>query len=128
MSPASEKSDLQYTSGAMHIGDPRVVRSSKRISVSTALYTNVREERQIVRIIFNLQAEISYHELITGEGSVGGHEEVASRCWDKWGNDADEVIVHVAGVPEGLCTGCHDGCDLHGEVTTIGEKEVERIV
>ena len=69
MSPASEKSDLQYTSGAMYIGDPHMVRSSKRISVSTALYTNVREELQIVRIIFSLQAEISYHELITGEGS-----------------------------------------------------------
>jgi len=37
---------------------------------------------------------------------------VAARGGDERGEDADEVVVHVARVAEGGCRGGHDGRDL----------------
>lgn len=51
-------------------------------------------------------------DVVAGEGGVGGHEEVAARGGDERGEDADEVVVHVARVAEGGCRGGHDGGDL----------------
>ena len=48
-------------------------------------------------------------DVVAREGSVGGHEEVAAWSGDKGGDDADEVVVHVAWVAEGGSGGGHDG-------------------
>lgn len=52
------------------------------------------------------------HRLVRGEGGVTSHEEVEPRCGDERGDEADEVIVHVAGVTQGGGAGRHDGGHL----------------
>ena len=37
--------------------------------------------------------------LIAGEWSIRRHEEMTTRSWDEGGNNSDQVIVHIAGVP-----------------------------
>jgi hypothetical protein len=37
------------------------------------------------------------------DGRVSGHQEMASRGWDEGGDEANEVIVHVARVAESGC-------------------------
>ena len=49
--------------------------------------------------------------IVSCEGSVWGHEEVASRRWNERSNNANEVIVHVARVAKGGCAGGHDSGD-----------------
>ena len=46
--------------------------------------------------------------LIAGERGVGRHEEMATRRWDEGCYDANEIVVHIAGVTEGLCGRSHD--------------------
>ncbi len=43
--------------------------------------------------------------LLVGEGCVGGGQEVESRRWDEGCDQADQVVVHVAGVAEGRRAG-----------------------
>lgn len=55
------------------------------------------------------------------EGCVGGHEEMTAGCRNKGGYDADKVVMHIAWVSEGSCTGRHDGrnqlvCLLEGRL------------
>ena len=45
------------------------------------------------------------------EGRVRGHEVVAAGRGDEGGDDAAEVVVHVAWVAEGGCGGGHGGGD-----------------
>ena len=47
-------------------------------------------------------------DVVAREGGVGGHEEVAARGGDERGDDADEVVVHVAWITEGLGACGHD--------------------
>ena len=46
-------------------------------------------------------------DVVASEGSVGGHEEVAARGGDKGSNNANKIVVHVAGIAEGRCAGRH---------------------
>jgi hypothetical protein len=39
--------------------------------------------------------------LVRGEGGVAGHEEVEPWCGNERGNEANEVIVHVARIAQG---------------------------
>ncbi len=48
-------------------------------------------------------------DLVAGERGVGSHEEVAAWCGDQRGENADEVVVHVARVSEGGSARGHDG-------------------
>ena len=41
---------------------------------------------------------LRFVDLVTREGCVGGHEEVAAWCRDERRDDPDEVIIHVAWV------------------------------
>lgn len=34
---------------------------------------------------------------------------MASRGWDESGDDANKIVMHIAGVAEGCCAGGHDG-------------------
>lgn len=52
------------------------------------------------------------YRLVRGERGVAGHEEVEPRCGDERGDEADEVVVHVAGVAQGGGAGRHDGGHL----------------
>lgn len=52
------------------------------------------------------------HRLVSGERCVASHEEVEAGCGDERCDQADEVVVHVARVAQGGCTGRHDGGDL----------------
>ena len=45
-----------------------------------------------------LPHRLGLFDLVPREGRVRRHEEVASGCRDQRGQNADEVIVHVAGV------------------------------
>lgn len=46
-------------------------------------------------------------DLVAGKWSVRCHEEVTSRCWDQRCDYPDEVIVHVARIPQSLGASCH---------------------
>ena len=50
-------------------------------------------------------------DVVACKGCVRSHEEMASRCRDECGYNADEVIVHIARVAESSCGGGHDGRD-----------------
>lgn len=55
-------------------------------------------------------------DVVAGEGSVGGHQEMAAGRRYEGCDNADKVIVHVSWVSEGLRTGCHHCCYLHVQV------------
>lgn len=52
------------------------------------------------------------YRLVSGEWGVARHEEVQAGCGDERGDEPDEVVVHVAGIPERGGAGRHDGGDL----------------
>lgn len=52
------------------------------------------------------------HRLVSGQRCVAGHEEVEAGCRDEGRNEADQVVVHVAGVAQGGCARRHDGGNL----------------
>lgn len=54
------------------------------------------------------------HRLVSGQRCVAGHEEVEAGCRDEGRNEADQVVVHVAGVAQGGCARRHDGGNLGG--------------
>lgn len=56
-----------------------------------------------------LAHRLGLFHLVASERRVRRHQEVASRSRDQRGEDADQVVVHVAGVSEGGCAGGHDG-------------------
>lgn len=62
------------------------------------------------------------YRLVCGEGGVAGHEEVEPRCGDERGDEADEVVVHVAGVAQGGGAGRHDGGHLGTRVAGQGPQ------
>lgn len=41
------------------------------------------------------------YRLVCGEGGVAGHEEMEPWCGNERGDEADQVVVHVAGVAQG---------------------------
>jgi len=47
--------------------------------------------------------------LVTSEGCIRCHQKVTSWCGNQRGENADEIVVHVARVPEGCGTCRHDG-------------------
>ena len=60
-------------------------------------------------------ARQSTHLKVDGsERCVSGHEEVQARCGDEGGDDADQVVVHVARVSQGGRARAHHGRDLCG--------------
>lgn len=52
------------------------------------------------------------HRLVGGERCVASHEEVQAWRGDERGNQPDQVVVHVARVPQRGGAGRHDGGDL----------------
>lgn len=60
----------------------------------------------------SLSHSLGLFDLIACEGGVGCHEEVASRSWDEGGEDADEIVVHVAWISESRGASRHDGSNL----------------
>lgn len=56
------------------------------------------------------------HRLVSCEWRVPCHKEVETRCGDQRCNQANEVIVHVAGVSQGGGAGRHDGGNLCEQV------------
>ena len=54
------------------------------------------------------------YRLVGGERRVARHEEVQPGRGDQRGNQPDEVVVHVPGIPERGGAGGHDGGDLRG--------------
>lgn len=55
---------------------------------------------------------IATYRLVSGEWCVPSHEEVEARCGDERGNQANEVVVHVAWVPQCGRARRHDGGNL----------------
>lgn len=47
--------------------------------------------------------------LVTSKRRIRGHEEVASGCWNEGGQNADEVVMHVARVSK-CCRACRHDC------------------
>lgn len=56
-----------------------------------------------------LAHRLSLLDLVAGKGGVGSHEEVGARGGDERGEDADEIVVHVARVTQRGGAGGHDG-------------------
>mmetsp|Transcript_6258 Transcript_6258/g.10149 ORF Transcript_6258/g.10149 Transcript_6258/m.10149 type:complete len:200 (+) Transcript_6258:537-1136(+) len=61
------------------------------------------------------------------ERSVAGHEEVASRGRDQRGHQTDQVIVHVAWVPQGGGGGGHDGGHQRVQLGHGGVRDPEPV-
>jgi hypothetical protein len=51
-------------------------------------------------------------DMFASEWSIRCHKEVTPGCWDKGGNNSDEIVIHVSGVSERLSRGSHDRRDL----------------
>jgi hypothetical protein len=62
-------------------------------------------------------------DLIAGEGRVGSREEVTPWRRNEARDHRNEVVVHVAGVAEGLSRGGHDGGDLRCQALVRLEAE-----
>lgn len=45
-----------------------------------------------------LPHRLGLFDIVARERSIRRHQEVAARCWDQRRDDADEIVVHVAGV------------------------------
>jgi hypothetical protein len=67
-------------------------------------------------------------DLVVGKGSVGGGEVVALWCGDEGGDEADEIVVHVAGVAKGGGGGGHDGGDELVGLAEGGALHVELVL
>jgi hypothetical protein len=57
-------------------------------------------------------------DLVTCEGGIGGHEEVAAWGRNEGGDYSDEIVVHVAGIAQGLGARCHDSGYLREQKET----------
>ncbi len=42
-------------------------------------------------------------DVVTSEWRVRSHEEVAAWHWDQRCNDADKIVMHIAGISKGGC-------------------------
>ena len=57
---------------------------------------------------------------VRGEGRVPRHEVVEAWRGDEGGNEANQVVVHVARIPQRCGTGGHYGRYLRGRGVTVG--------
>ena len=63
---------------------------------------------------------------VCGERRVSSHEEVQAWCGDEGGNQANQVVVHVARVPQGGGAGGHHCRHLHTEAHAWQSKWSQR--
>lgn len=68
------------------------------------------------------------YRLVGGERRVARHEEVQPGGGDQRGNQPDEVIVHVPGIPERGGAGRHDGGDLGERMGSALMEHVQNLL
>lgn len=52
------------------------------------------------------------HRLVSSKWGISSHEEVEAGGGDEGRNQANKVVVHIAGVAQSSCAGRHDGGNL----------------
>lgn len=123
---AWHKHNCLLTSGSLHMRQPRGV-STWAWDLGRAVTAHTETGLTDVSVAASLPLGMGRrawgwpYRLVGGEWRVSRHEEVQPGRGDQRGNQPNEVIVHVAGIPECGGAGRHDGGDL-GESTGSAER------